>query len=151
MRKRPKSDTALREAVSSELDSDPQVDPTHVGVSANEGAITLTGYVASCPQKAAAVRAAERVHGVKAIADEIEVEVLPPGRMRDSEIAEEIAELLTWGESVPESVEAEVVKGHVTLRGEVEWRGTELSTSKAASTRLPSGGSRNAPLNPRPA
>ncbi|HVP75785.1 MAG TPA: BON domain-containing protein [Gaiellaceae bacterium] len=121
MRRTPKSDTALREAVLSELDWDPEVDARHIGVSANEGAITLDGYVASYSQKVAALHAAERVYGVKAIADGIEVEDLPPGKMTDSEIAEEIAQRLTWNESIPESVEAEVVKGHVTLRGEVEW------------------------------
>ena len=63
------TDEALIDAVRSELEWDPKVDQMHVGVAAADGAVTLTGYVASYAQEHAAVRAAERIYGVRAVAD----------------------------------------------------------------------------------
>jgi osmotically-inducible protein OsmY len=62
------SDNALGDAVRSELEWDPKVDQTHIGVAAADGAVTLTGYVRSYAQEHAAVRAAERIYGVRAVA-----------------------------------------------------------------------------------
>jgi osmotically-inducible protein OsmY len=73
MKKTLMNDTTLADAVRTELQWDPKVDPAHIGVSAVDGAVTLTGYVASFPQEHAAVHAAERVHGVRAVADELDV------------------------------------------------------------------------------
>ena len=115
------SDKGLQEAVMRELEWDPMVDESHVGVFVKDGAVTLTGHVSSYSEKWSAVRAAERVHGVRAVADEIEVK-LPSSSVRDdSDIAEAIARSLRWNTLVPDTVEAEVRNGVVTLRGEVEW------------------------------
>ncbi len=85
------SDSELQSAVMQELEFDPQVDAAHIGVSAKDGAVTLTGHVSSYSEKVAAVRAAERVYGVRAVADEIKVK-LPGSDVRDdTEIAAEIA------------------------------------------------------------
>jgi osmotically-inducible protein OsmY len=114
-------DKSLQEAVMKELEWDPKVDAAHIGVSVKDGAVTLSGHVSSYSEKFAAVRAAERVFGVKAVADEIEVR-LPGSSIRDdSDLAEQIARVLRWNTNVPDTVEAEVRDGWVTLRGEVEW------------------------------
>jgi osmotically-inducible protein OsmY len=69
----------------------------------------------------AAVRAAERVTGVKAVVDELEVK-LPSSQVRDdAELGEMIARTLRWNALLPDTIEAEVRKGVVTLKGEVEW------------------------------
>jgi osmotically-inducible protein OsmY len=114
-------DKILQSAVIAELDWDSKVDATHIGVSAIDGAVTLTGYVPADDDKVAAVRAAERVKGVKAVADDLAVQVLLPGTFTDAEIAEQIARRRSWNPGFPETVEAEVADGHVTLRGEVDW------------------------------
>jgi osmotically-inducible protein OsmY len=115
------SDKSLQEAVMKELEWDPKVDPAHIGVSVKDGAVTLSGHVSSFAEKMAALRAAERVYGVKAVADELEIR-LPGSSVRDdTDIAEHIAKALRWNTLVPDSVNAEVRDGHVTLRGEVEW------------------------------
>jgi osmotically-inducible protein OsmY len=114
-------DKALQEAVIEELEWDPELDSAHIGVAAKGGAVTLTGHVSSYAEKWAAVRAAERVAGVVAVADELEVK-LPGSSMRDdTDIAESIARTLRSHVSVPASVDAEVEHGFVTLRGEVDW------------------------------
>jgi osmotically-inducible protein OsmY len=114
-------DKILQSAVIAELDWDSKVDATHIGVSAIDGAVTLTGYVPADDDKVAAVRAAERVKGVKAVADDLAVQVLLPGTFTDAEIAEQIARRRSWNPEFPETIEAEVADGHVTLRGEVDW------------------------------
>jgi osmotically-inducible protein OsmY len=113
-------DEILQSAVIAELDWDSHVDATHIGVSAKDGAVTLTGYVPSDADKIAAVQAAERVKGVKAVADDVAVQLRLPGKFTDAEIAEQIARRRTWNPEIPATIEAEVADGHVTLRGEVE-------------------------------
>lgn len=114
-------DKVIQEAVMRELDWDPKVDAAHIGVSVKNGAVTLTGHVSSYSEKLAAVKAAERVYGVKAVADEIKVR-LPTSDVRDdTDIAEEIARELQWNTLVPDTVHPEVRNGIVTLRGDVEW------------------------------
>jgi osmotically-inducible protein OsmY len=124
-------DKALQEAVRRELEWDPKVNAAHIGVIAKDGAVTLTGHVDSYTEKLAAVRAAERVYGVKAVADEIEVR-LPGSNVRDDEdLAEAIAEAFRWNEFVPDTVTAEVKNGIVTLRGTAEWEYQRSAAERA--------------------
>jgi osmotically-inducible protein OsmY len=113
-------DDNLQLAVIAELDRDPEVDATHIGVAARDGAVTLTGYVPSDAGKVAAVRAAERVDGVQAVADDVTVQLRLPGKFTDAEIAEQIARRRSWNPDIPPTIAAEVSDGLVTLRGEVE-------------------------------
>ncbi len=115
------SDKTMRERVVRELEWDPILDADRIAVSVKDGAIVLSGHVPSYAHKRAAVRAAERVYGVRAIADEIEVK-LPGSSVRDdADIAEEITRVMSWSAAIPGTVKAEASKGHVTLRGQVEW------------------------------
>jgi osmotically-inducible protein OsmY len=115
------SDIDLRDAVEVELEWDPRVDDSRIRVTAKDGAIALRGSVDSYPQKWAAVRAAERIRGVKAVADDIRVR-LPDAVIReDAEIAQEIAHQRSWNTSFPDPVDVEVTNGKVTLRGDVPW------------------------------
>ena len=71
-----KSDAEIRDDVIDELRWDPQIpEPDAIGVAVTDGAVALTGHVATYAQKLVAVRAAERVEGVKAVANEIKVEL----------------------------------------------------------------------------
>jgi osmotically-inducible protein OsmY len=112
-------DEIVQAAVTAELDWDSKVDATHIGVSAKDGAVTLTGYVPSDADKVAAVQAAERVEGVNAVADDVAVQLRLPGKLTDAEIAEQIARRRDWNPEIPATIEAEVADGHVTLRGVV--------------------------------
>jgi osmotically-inducible protein OsmY len=113
------SDLDLRDTVEAELGWDPKVDATRIHVAVEDGSVTLTGSVPSFAQKSAAVRRAESVEGVKAIADDLAVRP-PSAEKKDAAIAREIAREREWSTSIPESVDVEVSKGHVTLRGAVE-------------------------------
>ena len=67
-------DRTLQTMVQDELDWEPQVNSAHIGVFARDGVVTLTGFVSSYAEKRAAERAARRVKGVKALAEEVEVQ-----------------------------------------------------------------------------
>src|ERR1700759_2050638 len=126
-----KSDRQIREEVIHELRWDPQVtDPDAIGVAVKDGAVTLTGAVSTYAEKFAAVRAASRVYGVKAVADELTVK--PTGEPRDdSDIARAIAHILDNNTQIPEGkVHAQVRAGWVTLNGEVEWQYQRLEVER---------------------
>src|SRR5258708_17133145 len=113
-----RSDAEIRNDVIDELRWERRVpDPDPIGVAVTDGAVTLTGHVATYAQKLAAVRAAERVEGVKAVANEIKVELAGMGR-DDADIAAAIARILDWDVQIPEgTVHARVENGWVILAG----------------------------------
>jgi osmotically-inducible protein OsmY len=115
-----KSDAEIRQDVITELRWDPQLtQPEAIGVAVKDGAVTLTGHVPTYGQKLAAERAAERVYGVKAVADDLEVRLAGEPR-DDSDIATAIAHVLEWNVNVPEGqVQARVEHGWVVLDGQV--------------------------------
>lgn len=117
-----RTDGEIREDVIDELRWEPQArDSAAIGVAVADGAVTLTGHVASYAEKMAATRAAERVYGVRAVATELQIKLADSPR-DDSDIAMAIAHILEWNVQVPQdTVHAEVQKGQVTLKGEVQW------------------------------
>src|SRR5580698_3509156 len=117
-----KTDSELRDDVISELQWDPQItDPNAIGVAVQDGAVTLTGNVPTYADRLAAARAAERVYGVKAVANDLEVKLSGAPR-DDSDIARAIAHVLEWDVQVPGGkVHAQVSDGWVALEGEVEY------------------------------
>jgi osmotically-inducible protein OsmY len=112
-----------------QLDWDPEVDASAVGVAARNGTVTLTGFIDTYSGKLAAERAAKRVHGVRAVANDIEV------RLRlertDPDIAQDAGRALELRSTIPESVQAVVHNGHVTLTGRVDWLFQKESAEKA--------------------
>jgi osmotically-inducible protein OsmY len=129
------SDTMLRDAVVKELERDPEVVAKHISVTAIDGAITLGGHVMTIHEKHVAVRAAERVEAVRAVADDIEVREPSLHERADDEIAEEIARLRSWGAQIPDSVAAQVRDGRVILHGEVE-SASQRDTAESAIRQL---------------
>jgi osmotically-inducible protein OsmY len=113
------TDMKVRDAVMRQLEWDPEVDASAVGVAAKNGTVTLTGFVDTYSDKLTAERAAKRVHGVRAVANDIEV------RLRlertDADIAQDAARALVLRSTIPESVQAVVHNAHVTLTGKVDW------------------------------
>jgi osmotically-inducible protein OsmY len=117
-----KSDTEIREDVIRELRWDPQMsEPDAIGVAVTDGAVTLTGHTPTYAEKLAAARAAERVYGVKAVANDLTVKLAGTPR-DDTDIATAIAHVLEWNTQIPEGrVHARVQNGWVTLDGEVDY------------------------------
>jgi osmotically-inducible protein OsmY len=116
-------DEDIRREVLTELKCDAEAGQSAIGVIVDDQVATLTGWVDSLPKKWAAERAALRVRGVKAVANEIEVR-LPVGDERaDADIAAAAARALAWNTRIPkDAVRVSVSKGWGTLRGEVDWQ-----------------------------
>jgi len=116
-------DKTLQTDVLAELGWEPSVTAAQIGVTAKDGVVTLTGHVQNYMEKYAAERAAGRVKGVRAVAEEIEVRLPHHAKRNDDEIAVALLQRLDWNVSVPDkAVQAKVEKGWVTLTGEVEWQ-----------------------------
>jgi osmotically-inducible protein OsmY len=117
-----KSDAQIQTDVMQELKCDPSVTHEHIGVAVSEGVITLSGTVPSYIEKSAAEKAAQRVGGVKAVVEKIDVKVPGSHRKDDQGIAKAIIDQFEWHTQVPhELVKANVENGWVQLTGEVEW------------------------------
>lgn len=116
-----KTDAELQDDVVQELRWDPQVaEPDHIGVAVADGAVTLTGHTTTYAEKLAAVRAAERVYGVKSVADDLQVRLAGSPR-DDGDVARAIAHVLEWNVQIPNGrVQARVQDGWVTLEGQVD-------------------------------
>lgn len=132
-----RTDEEIRDDVLAEIDWEPQIESTEVGVTVKNGAVTLTGTVSSYSEKLAAERAVKRVKGVYAIAEEMKVKYPSDKSVTDDEIAERIASIIEWNTSIPrETVKAEVRDGFVTLTGEVDWNyQREVARNQIANVR----------------
>ena len=113
------TDLRLRDAVMHQLDWDPEVNASGIGVAAHEGAVTLSGFIDTYAGKLAAERSAKRVRGVRAVANELQVR-LKVARA-DDEIAHDAARALALHGSLPDTIQATVHEGHITLTGRVPW------------------------------
>jgi osmotically-inducible protein OsmY len=117
------SDLQLQRNVLDELEFEPSLNAAHIGVSANCGVVTLTGFVMSYAEKGAAERAARRVKGVTAIAQDIEVRLPSHAKRADDVIAACVVDILKWQAGGPaDRISVKVEKGIVTLTGEVDWQ-----------------------------
>ena len=81
-------DKDLKQHVQNALDWEPSVDAKDIGVSVDQGVVTLRGNVASYAEKIAAERVALRVYGVKAVANDLAVHLANAYQRTDTEIAQ---------------------------------------------------------------
>jgi osmotically-inducible protein OsmY len=117
------TDQSIKQRVLEELNWEPSINAAHVGVTARDGVVTMTGHVGSYAEKCAAECAAERVSGVKAIAQELEVHYPSSAEYGDDDIAKRALQALSWDVFVPkDKVKIKVTKGQVTLTGDLDWQ-----------------------------
>jgi osmotically-inducible protein OsmY len=129
------SDADIKSNVLAELKYEPSVKATDIGVLVKEGTLTLNGFVDSYWEKWAAVKAAKRVIGVKAIADDIEVRLPSSYHHSDDDIAAAAASQMEWATTIPEkTVEITVREGFITLEGTVEWRFQKDAAERAVQS-----------------
>ena len=117
-----RTDTDLQKDIVAELNWEPSLRNDDVAVGVRDGVVTLAGFVDSFIDKWKAERAASKIKGVKAIANELEVK-LPSGSSRpDPDIARAALDALSWNIAVPhDRIKIKVEKGWVTLEGDVDW------------------------------
>ena len=117
-----KTDAEIKSDVLAELKYEPSVLVTDIGVLVKDGAVTLNGYVTNYGEKWDAVRAAKRVSGVRAIADDINVKMSDSLCRTDGDIAAAAANRIDWITSIPKgTVQMTVTEGRIQLEGQLEW------------------------------
>lgn len=127
-----KTDLDIQQNVMAELIWEPGLRTAEIGVSVKNGVAILSGIVDSYYKKVLAEKAAKKVSGVKAVAEEIQVRVPGSWQFSDLDIAEAVINALKWNSSVDEeTIAVKVEKGGVTLEGEVEWNFQKESAQKA--------------------
>jgi osmotically-inducible protein OsmY len=118
-----KTDSQLLRDTQEQLQWEPSVREKEIGVAAKNGVLTLSGHVPSYADKYAAVRAVERVVGVKGVADEIVVTIPSADARTDTELAHQAVNALKWDVHVPdERIRVTVRRGWLTLEGDVDWQ-----------------------------
>ncbi len=127
-----KTDLEVQKNVQEQLRREPILNAAEIGVSVKNGVVTLTGQVDSYVKKMAVEKAAKRVSGVKALAEEIQVGLSAINKRTDAEIAAAVVNALKWDTTVPDDqLQTEVESGFVTLTGQVEWAFQRAAAQRA--------------------
>ncbi len=115
-----------------ELQWEPSVKASGIGVSAKDGVVTLSGIVDSYSEEIAARNATSRVFSVKGVADELHVRLPDYNKSTDEDVARTAANAIAWNARVPKDcVKAVVQNGWVTLEGEVNWQFERYAAEEA--------------------
>jgi hypothetical protein len=96
------NDRQLRQEVLDEFDFEPSIEAANIGVAVDDGVVTLTGHVSNYAEKFAAERAARRVRGVRAVAQEIEFRYPSDKKTSGDEIAKRALSIIQWNAQIPE-------------------------------------------------
>lgn len=116
-----RTDSAIREDVIFELKWDPKISSPDIGVAVKDGVVTLSGFVSSYMEKDEAEKAAKRVYGARAVANDIQVKLT--STRTDPDIARDAVEELENHILVPaDKIKVTVRNGWVTLEGTVDWQ-----------------------------
>ncbi|KQO89646.1 ornithine aminotransferase [Methylobacterium sp. Leaf90] len=125
-------DITVHRHVLDELDYAPMIDAAQIGVTVENGIVTLTGHVRNYAEKSIAERVALRVRGVRGVVERIEVRYPDNPSVGDQALAERCARVLEWDVRIPEgSVTLKVERGCVTLQGCVPYYHQKAAVDKA--------------------
>ncbi|WP_347986444.1 BON domain-containing protein [Methylomonas sp. AM2-LC] len=127
-----KNDMQIQKDVIAELNWEPSINPTNIGVEVKDGIVTLSGHVNSYGEKLNAEQSAQRVAGVKALAVEIDVTLPGVSNRTDADIARTVENVLQWTTYLPKnSVRVMVENGWITLSGQVDWGYQRVTAANA--------------------
>lgn len=127
-----KTDAQLKDDVVTELEWDPSIHASQIGVGVKNGVVTLTGHLDTYQEKHAIEKAVGRVEGVRAIAIELDVKLESGHKRSDTEIAVAAESALKWHSQIPaQRIQVKVEKGWITLKGEVDWDYQRKNAEKA--------------------
>ena len=128
-----KTDSEIQRDVLEELKWEPFLKASEIGVAVKNGIVTLTGTVDTYSKKLSAEKAAKRVMGVAAVAQDIEVRITDGGKRNDSDIAAAVINSLNWNSMIPkEKIKVKVENGWVTLDGDLEWEYQKKAAARSA-------------------
>jgi osmotically-inducible protein OsmY len=126
------TDRELRDNVQSALDWEPSVDPAEIGVTVDNGVVTLRGEVKTYGERETAEHVALRVCGVKAVANDLDVRLTRESERTDSEIAEAAVNALRWDTTVQaDRLSISVRDGRIILKGKADWQFQKDAATRA--------------------
>lgn len=115
-------DLKLKKHVEDELSWEPSVNAAAIGVGVTDAIVTLSGYVDSYAAKQRAEGVVMGIHGVRALANELEVRLPIDNVRKDEDIARTAASVLSWNIFIPQDrIKVQVSHGVLTLEGDVDW------------------------------
>ena len=121
--------------VTDELFWDPKLDSASIAVSADDGRVTLRGSVGTLAEKREAEQAAQKVLGVVSVDNELDIVLIDDdGKREDAKLRGDILQALMLNSVVPQTVDAQVYDGIVTLTGTVEWQYQRNEAERVAAT-----------------
>jgi len=131
-----KSNESLQKEVQDAIKWEPLLKAAQIGVTVDDGLVTLTGTVDSYVKKTEAETAAKKVAGVKAVVEKIEVKFGESDAKDDNDIAKEVINALKWNWQVPnDKISIKVENGWVNLYGDLQWN-YQKDAAKAAIKNL---------------
>ena len=117
-----KKDTNLQQKVQDALHWDSLLKHSEIGVLAEDGIVTLTGFVDSYAKKLKAEAIVKDIKGVSALVEKIEVKFGGEGAVTDAEIANQVVNVLKWNWEIPnDAIKVQVENNWVTLEGSLQW------------------------------
>jgi osmotically-inducible protein OsmY len=117
------TDRELQQHVQNALEFEPSIEATAIGVSIDNGIVTLRGDVGTFHEKQTAERITLGVFGVRGLANDLVVRPTNGYARTDSDIARDAATSLELNFVVPrENVTVSVTDGWLTLKGQVAWQ-----------------------------
>lgn len=128
-----KTDQRLKREVEQELRWDPMTSAADIRVSVADGTVSLAGAVDTCAVKWAASAATRRIGGVRAVAQQITVSLLPAVGRTDAELTAAARSVLRANLIVPSTVTARVDNAWVTLEGWATWSYEREAAERAVS------------------
>jgi osmotically-inducible protein OsmY len=132
-----KTDNEISRDVDAELRWAPELDETDIAVNVTNGVVALTGYVHSFIDKYHAEKAAKRIKGVTAVANDIAVRLPSSNQLTDPEIARNVAAAIHAVLPLThEDVKPVVEDGRVTLDGVVNWEFQREDVERAVRRQL---------------
>ena len=127
-----KSDTEIQRDVQNEMQWDPSLEESAIGVKVHDGVVTLLGDVPHYSDRWTAEDIAKRVSGVRAVANDIEVKIPALGERSDTDIASAAVNALEWNVSLGSAdIKAVVRHGWITMSGQVKF-GYQKSAAETA-------------------
>lgn len=123
-------DIEIQKNVMEELKSIPLINANEIGISVKDGVVTLSGIVDSYPKKIAIERSLKKLNGVKAIAEDIKVNLTEKHQKTDSEIAHIVMSVIEWSSNPIKDLKIFVEDSCVTIEGSVDWDFQRKSVTK---------------------
>lgn len=126
------TDKEIKRHVEDALNWEPSFDAADIGVSVDNGVVTLRGDIASYTSKSIAERVTLAVYGVRAVANDLNVKLPGEYQRTDSDIAQAAVNALQWNTVVPRNrVSVVVGNGWVTLTGHLDWQYQKDAAARA--------------------